>query len=489
MEYGFSQGMRGGLSNLSRSLLGAAGTRQQAAQSEMDAMMGADLKFAQAQDARAKSELSRELLRRRQNMAADLETSGAAAAGMTLPEYRAFLAFQRSGSMPQTQTLTADPTEPVAQSPQFDPARLAAGRRALAAMTLGGQMKDIDPLNVARAGGEYQQQQTSDMALDAVRRGDMTAGSALNQMARPGQAVKLFENVGNTGATFSPTTGSVQTDNPLAKSAIAENEARAKKANEGKADELAGILRAAGVDPASPQGQALYRSLALKMATHQPANQTTVVTRMETEESKAVGKAMGEAFNAIQTAGVDANAKIARWERLKQLLDGVNTGRLTPAGTELAAWADSVGLKLDPKLGNKQAAVALSNEIALTLRNPSGGAGMPGALSDKDREFLVSMVPSLATSPQGNAQLIETAQKIAKRDQEVARLAREYRQRRGTLDPGFYDELQRFSDANPLFGPRSVVNFQGGAAGGGTPAPSAPRTSPQPGGGRVVVDF
>jgi hypothetical protein len=41
--------------------------------------------------------------------------------------------------------------------------------------------------------------------------------------------------------------------------------------------------------------------------------------------------------------------------------------------------------------------------------------------------------------------------KMAKRDQEVAKIAREYRKKNGNLDEGFYDELAKFSEANPLF--------------------------------------
>ena len=42
-------------------------------------------------------------------------------------------------------------------------------------------------------------------------------------------------------------------------------------------------------------------------------------------------------------------------------------------------------------------------EFALELRNPSGGAGMPGAMSDADRNFLASIPPSLANTKEGRA--------------------------------------------------------------------------------------
>jgi hypothetical protein len=89
--------------------------------------------------------------------------------------------------------------------------------------------------------------------------------------------------------------------------------------------------------------------------------------------------------------------------------------------------------------------------MALQLRNPSGGAGMPGALSDRDVQFLRAMVPGLAKTPEGNKLIIETARKLSQREIQVAQLARDYRKKKGQLDEGFYDQLKVFSDANPLF--------------------------------------
>jgi hypothetical protein len=184
---------------------------------------------------------------------------------------------------------------------------------------------------------------------------------------------------------------------------------------------------------------------------------TTVNLKEETEEAKAVGKAQGENYVAIQQAGQNAQSRLAQLDRFNELLQGVSTGRLTPVLTELQEWADAFGLSVDLKnLSQKQAIEALTNKLALQARDPSGGAGMPGALSDKDREFLVKMMPSLSKTPGGNRLLIETMKKLAQRDIEVAQLARDYRSRHGKINEGFYDELRRFSEANPLFGRPSL---------------------------------
>lgn len=210
------------------------------------------------------------------------------------------------------------------------------------------------------------------------------------------------------------------------------------------------MLDSAGItDPATRQGFILQGLK--KQTTHAPAASATIINKQETEEAKSVGKFFGDAYATVQNAGFSAQSKVNRYNRLGQLLEGVNTGKFAGAGLEVAKAANTLGFNIDPNMANKEAAQALSGEIALELRNPSGGAGMPGAMSDADRQFLVNMVPGLATTPDGRKLMLETGQKLAKRDMEVARIAREYRKRNGTIDEGFYDELSRYSESNPLF--------------------------------------
>jgi hypothetical protein len=195
------------------------------------------------------------------------------------------------------------------------------------------------------------------------------------------------------------------------------------------------------------QGSLLDYQKELKAA---GASQVNVNTKQETEEAKAVGKELGKQYATIQQAGAQAAGKVDKFDRLSSLLEGVNTGKLTPKMTEIAGYAEALGIKLDPKLDQKQAANALIGELTLQARNPSGGAGMPGAMSDADREFLRTLNPSLAQTTGGNKQILATLKKVSVRDQQVAKMAREYRAKNGTIE-GFTDELAKWSDDNPLF--------------------------------------
>lgn len=183
-----------------------------------------------------------------------------------------------------------------------------------------------------------------------------------------------------------------------------------------------------------------------------PNRPTTMISlKEEGAEAAKVGEAFGKEYANLQTSAVSAGGKLAKLDRMEQLMEGMQTGKLSPAITQIQAVAAAFGLQLDSSLPAKQALESLTNEMTLELRNPSGGAGMPGAMSDKDREFLTAMPAGLSKTPEGNKLIIETARAVAKREQEVAKLARAYRKKNGHFDEGFFDELQEYSDAHPLF--------------------------------------
>jgi hypothetical protein len=161
-------------------------------------------------------------------------------------------------------------------------------------------------------------------------------------------------------------------------------------------------------------------------------------------------------YAGLLKADMKSPGVISKYQRLGQLLSNVNTGKFRGTTLELKAAAKSMGFDLNAMgiaddVAPAQAARALSNLLALENRNPSGGAGMPGALSDKDREFLVQTIPGLENDPAAIGTMIDYRVRLERRSQEVARKAREYRRKHGKFDDGFFDELQEWSNKNPLF--------------------------------------
>lgn len=169
------------------------------------------------------------------------------------------------------------------------------------------------------------------------------------------------------------------------------------------------------------------------------------------ETAVQVAKDVAEQRKAIMNAGFNAPTNIAKYQQIGRLLSDVDGGKFTPAGTEVASALNSLGVKVDKNLPNKEAAAAMANEAALQLRNPAGGAGMPGAMSDADRQFLASMTPSMTQSKEGRNQVISAYVAVQQRNQQVAQFARNYEKKYGKLDNGFFDQLQAWSSSNPLF--------------------------------------
>ena len=182
------------------------------------------------------------------------------------------------------------------------------------------------------------------------------------------------------------------------------------------------------------------------------AGATTINTGDGSSEyNKALDKKYAESFMTIQDGAQSARGKLATLGALSQALkESGDTGY----GGETILTLQQAGRLFGVEIGDvgpKEAARALGNQLALQLRNPSGGAGMPGAMSDKDREFLVASVPGLTKTPEGNAKLVDFMTRVEERSIQVAEQAQQYQERNGQIDNGFYRELSQWSEANPLF--------------------------------------
>ena len=187
-----------------------------------------------------------------------------------------------------------------------------------------------------------------------------------------------------------------------------------------------------------------------------PLVQVDTGSKGATKEAETVGSYFGETFADLQKKGLAAMGEIANLDRINALLDGVQTGKFKGTTQELKKAAKSFGIDLEQfgitdDTSPVDAATAIINQMALTLRNPESGFGMPGSLSENDLKFLKASAPGLEQTPEGRKQLIDYSKALAKRRIDIAKLARDYRKKVGQIDEGFYDELQKYSDANPLF--------------------------------------
>lgn len=194
-----------------------------------------------------------------------------------------------------------------------------------------------------------------------------------------------------------------------------------------------------------PQGEA-------RAAGMSPNQEMANAGRKAFEVSTAENNA--KIYNNLQNASMANPEKIAKMQQIGALLGDFEGGKFSKTGLELASAANSAGFKVDKLLGNKQAAEALANEVALELRSTGAGNGMPGSMSDADREFLKSMAPGLSQSADGRQKIIAARVAVMERENKVADMARQYKDKYGQLDSGFFTQLQAWSNRNPIFGKR-----------------------------------
>lgn len=180
--------------------------------------------------------------------------------------------------------------------------------------------------------------------------------------------------------------------------------------------------------------------------------QVNIDQKGETKYDEHTSKHFAELNTKIIEGAQNARGKVAMLSRLGQLLADPNIYTGAGAGLVLEAKrvAKAVGIDVGD-LGGAEAVRSISNQFALELRNPSGGAGMPGAMSDQDRNFLTQIPPGLEKTPEGNAILLDYQKRIAKRSIEVDALRRDYIKRNKRLGEDFYQELAEWSEKNPLF--------------------------------------
>lgn len=108
-----------------------------------------------------------------------------------------------------------------------------------------------------------------------------------------------------------------------------------------------------------------------------------------------------------------------------------------------------VSLGGDPKsAASMETFRALANKSVLDSMGGSLGTGF----SNADRDFVVSQVPGLQNTPEGNQKLIEISKAVNQRKIQIAKLTRDYAQRHGgKIDAGFDNELSAWAEKNPLF--------------------------------------
>jgi hypothetical protein len=179
-------------------------------------------------------------------------------------------------------------------------------------------------------------------------------------------------------------------------------------------------------------------------------NVNTTVQSGEKAYDQTLNKDQAENFLNYQKSGRNAAGALNTLDLMESLTKDPRF--YSGTGADLVTRAKQAGSAVG--LVDKDAAGA--NEVFKSLGNKlvidAAGGSLGSQISNADVGFIRDTVPNIANTPEGNRELIGVQRKLYQRQQEVAKLAREYAAKNGgRLDFKFDEMLADYANKNPLF--------------------------------------
>jgi hypothetical protein len=173
----------------------------------------------------------------------------------------------------------------------------------------------------------------------------------------------------------------------------------------------------------NPDGSRSYTSRADILAGGGMAARSPEQAAYQAERSKANAATYQGALDAAGNAG----DQLTNIDRMAQLLNDVQTGKGEQALLGITSLAGQLGLEFDPSAGDKQAAEAISNQLALSLHKS-------GVMTDQDFAVYKQSSPGIMQTPGGNLRIMETMAAFAEKKQKEAELMQAYVDLTGSWD-------------------------------------------------------
>lgn len=196
--------------------------------------------------------------------------------------------------------------------------------------------------------------------------------------------------------------------------------------------------------------------------TSKKAGATSIDQKAESAEQAKIGGYWGDQYTKVQDAGKAANDTIQNYDLIQKGLDsGVTTGALGESELQLRKFGQYLGIadaEDAKKIAGGELIQKISNKMALLMRNPESGMGMPGSLSDKDLSFLRDSQVGLSTSAAGNKLSLEVFKRMENRKVDMAAAADDWVEKNGTMK-GFTTYWRDWSKSHPMFDDIKVEDY------------------------------
>jgi hypothetical protein len=177
---------------------------------------------------------------------------------------------------------------------------------------------------------------------------------------------------------------------------------------------------------------------------------TNVINKPESEYDKAVAKDYADVFTGLQKSGRNAPRTLGTLNAMEGYLNDPNfhSGFGGETALRVNQGLTALGIKDSKAASATEAFRALGNQTVID----AAGGSLGTAVSNGDRDFIAQTAPNLANTPEGNRELIGMRKKLAQREIDASKFAREYAAKNGgRLDAKFDDALAQWAEANPLF--------------------------------------
>ncbi|GJE29811.1 hypothetical protein [Methylobacterium organophilum] len=179
-------------------------------------------------------------------------------------------------------------------------------------------------------------------------------------------------------------------------------------------------------------------------------NGTTINMGAEKAQDATVGKGYGEYQLDLANKGRNAASTLNTLALMEQAARNPNF--YSGVGAEQVKRANQFLVALGVKDANFTKPTEIFNALSNKVVLDGLGGSLGPSISNTDRDYIGRTAPTLEQSQQGNLELVSIARSLAQRQQQVAKLARDYAGANGgRLDTGFDQVLEDFASANPLF--------------------------------------
>jgi hypothetical protein len=163
-------------------------------------------------------------------------------------------------------------------------------------------------------------------------------------------------------------------------------------------------------------------------------------------QAEEIAKGQAKLYEDLRTSANSANSLLGKYRQINALLGDFEGGKLSPTMTDIASMANSVGMKIDDKLPNKEAARHISATMMSDFKQM-----LSGPMSDGDRKFLQAIPPGETNSAAGRARILKIQEKMAERSATEFDMANKWVAKYGKITPEFERQLNHWRRTTNMF--------------------------------------